>query len=282
MTSQTGILAPVPRAGRYLQLRCTGSAEAALRALSTLDCDPNIVVGIGPGLARLLTLEVPGLRPFPALDGVPMAIPTTPVDLWLWVRGDDSGQVLHRGRQATRELESAFVLDHVVDAFKHRDGRDLSGYVDGTENPEGEDASRAALLADGSSFCSVQQWVHDWATLDAMSRGQQDHAIGRRLSDNEELDDAPPSAHVKRTAQEDFEPEAFVVRRSMPWSTPAANGLMFTAFGATLDAFEAQLRRMCGLDDGIIDGLFQFTRPVSGFYVWCPPVVDGRLVMAPA
>ena len=31
------------------------------------------------------------------------------------------------------------------------------------------------------------------------------------------------------------------------------------------------------LDDGVIDGLFRFTQPVSGAYYWCPPVHDGRL-----
>ena len=53
------------------------------------------------------------------------------------------------------------------------------------------------------------------------------------MSDNEELEDAPESAHVKRTAQEDFEPEAFVVRRSMPWADATSEGLEFVAFGAT-------------------------------------------------
>ncbi len=101
--------------------------------------------------------------------------------------------------------------------------------------------------------------------------------MGRRKSDNEELDDAPESAHVKRTAQESFAPEAFVVRRSMPWSNEQGAGLMFTAFGCTLDAFEAQLRRMSGQEDGITDALYRFSRPITGGYYWCPPVKDGHL-----
>ena len=63
----------------------------------------------------------------------------------------------------------------------------------------------------------------------------------------------------------------------MPWSDPDGEGLVFVAFGQTLDAYEAQLRRMVGLDDGIVDGLFQFSRPLSGGYYWCPPVADGKL-----
>ncbi|HPO21154.1 MAG TPA: Dyp-type peroxidase, partial [Rubrivivax sp.] len=113
--------------------------------------------------------------------------------------------------------------------------------------------------------------------LEAMSRRQQDDAIGRRRSDNAELDDAPASAHVKRTAQESFEPEAFLLRRSMPWCDGLRSGLMFVAFGKSFDAFEVQLQRMLGADDGIADALFGFTRPVSGAYYWCPPLRDGRL-----
>jgi putative iron-dependent peroxidase len=88
---------------------------------------------------------------------------------------------------------------------------------------------------------------------------------------------APPSAHVKRTAQESFEPAAFVLRRSMPWADGQRAGLVFVAFGASLEAFEAQLRRMAGLEDGITDALFGFTRPVTGAYYWCPGMCQGRL-----
>ena len=114
-----------------------------------------------------------------------------------------------------------------------------------------------------------------------MTPRQRDDAIGRRRSTNEEIAEAPLSAHVKRTAQENFEPAAFVVRRSMPWANAMRAGLMFVAFGASLDAFEAQLRRMVGLDDGVTDALFKFTRPVTGAYYWCPGMRRGRLDLAP-
>ncbi|GAG51818.1 unnamed protein product, partial [marine sediment metagenome] len=111
----------------------------------------------------------------------------------------------------------------------------------------------------------------------AMPPDERDHVIGRRLSDNEEMEDAPESAHVKRTAQESFEPEAFLVRRSMPWSGDAGEGLVFVAFAASFDPFEALLKRMVGAEDGVPDALFRFTRPISGSYYWCPPLADGKL-----
>jgi porphyrinogen peroxidase len=82
---------------------------------------------------------------------------------------------------------------------------------------------------------------------------------------------------VKRTAQESFEPEAFVLRRSMPWMMSMQAGLMFVAFGKSFDAFEAQMRRMAGFDDGITDALFTISKPVNGAYYWCPPMRGGQL-----
>jgi putative iron-dependent peroxidase len=88
--------------------------------------------------------------------------------------------------------------------------------------------------------------------------------IGRRLDDNEEIADAPESAHVKRTAQELFDPEAFMVRRSQPWASAEGQGLEFIGYGASLDAFERMMKRMAGIEDGLSDSLFTFSGPVNG------------------
>lgn len=124
---------------------------------------------------------------------------------------------------------------------------------------------------------AAQQWLHDLSHLATLSQAERDDIVDRRQDTNEEFDEAPESSHVKRTAQESFEPEAFVVRRSMPWADADGEGLMFVAFGHSLDAYEAQMRRITGLEDGIIDGLFRYSRPVSGSYFWCPPVKYGHL-----
>jgi putative iron-dependent peroxidase len=101
--------------------------------------------------------------------------------------------------------------------------------------------------------------------------------IGRQRDTNEELDDAPASAHVKRSAQESFDPEAFLVRRSMPWTNSNEQGLEYIAYSHSLDAFEQILRRMLGLEDGIVDALFRFSTPITGAYYWCPSIAAGKL-----
>jgi putative iron-dependent peroxidase len=212
-----------------------------------------------------------------------MPIPATPSALWVWLRGTARGELVLATRRITQILLPVLTLDRVVDVFRYGSGRDLTGYEDGTENPEGEQASAAALVQDtgpshdGGSFAAVQQWEHDFAAFERLSQAARDAAIGRRLHDNVELANAPASAHVKRTAQESFDPPAFLLRRSMPWAEDARAGLLFLAFGKSFDAFETQLRRMVGLEDGIVDALLGFSRPVSGAYFWCPPVRAGRL-----
>ncbi|MCP3868368.1 MAG: Dyp-type peroxidase [Gammaproteobacteria bacterium] len=283
--SQSGILADVPPLARYLFFSLKTGAQPAgvLRTLGETPWNDKVVIGLGLSLIKSLDKKVDGLRTFPTLAGPGLEVPGTPSALWVWLRGEDRGELLHLSRAIEKSLSEAFHLDRAIDAFRYKDSRDLTGYEDGTENPKDEDAVEAAIVqgkgngVDGSSFVAVQQWVHDLDHFQAMPRTEQDNTIGRRIADNEEIDTAPDSAHVKRTAQESFDPEAFLVRRSMPWADETRAGLVFVAFGHTFDAFEAQLRNMVGETDGIVDALFKFTHPISGSYFWCPPTKDGGL-----
>ena len=283
--AQSGILESTPPVARFLMFSLTGQGEArrGLRALRDMTDGRQTVVGLGQSLVLALGATVPGLRTSPSYAGAGLEVPSTPVALWCWLRGDDRGELLHRARRINNALAPAFRLERVIDAFTYGAGRDLTGYEDGTENPKAERASEVAIVRgqggglDGSSFVAVQQWVHDLDHFEAKSPQEQDNTIGRRRSGNDEIEDAPLSAHVKRAAQESFDPAAFVLRRSMPWVDGLRAGLVFVAFGASFDAFETLLGRMVGTEDGVVDALFTFTRPISGAFFWCPGMQDGRL-----
>ena len=283
--TQAGILADVPPMARYLTFTRVPGADPGdvLRSLAEAVDGLDTVLGLGPSLVTAMGHEVAGLRSFPSHAGQGIEVPATPCALWLWLRGGDRGELVHRARLLQQIATPSFQVESVTDAFRFGAGLDLTGYEDGTENPKGNDAVEAAIVRgcgnglDGSSFAAVQRWVHDLGRFESMSQTDQDHTMGRRKSDNEEIEEAPESAHVKRTAQESFDPEAFVLRRSMPWANETSEGLVFVAFGRSLDAFEALLNRMIGSEDGITDALLTFTRPVTGSYFWCPPVKDGQL-----
>ncbi len=278
-TAQPLVLAPVPATARSVTftLRAASDPRAGLDSLSGVIEPATTVFGLGAPLVVALGGEVPGLRAFPALTSGAVFVPSTQAALWLLVRGDDRGEVDDRVRRARSALGDAYRVSDDLDLFKYRDGRDLSGYVDGTENPTDDAAIEAAIGPDGSSFVAVQRWVHDLEWFRRLEQQERDNVIGRRASDNEELDDAPDYAHVKRAAQESYEPPAFMLRRSMPYINRRDKGLLFIAYGESLDRFEHVLRRMTGLDDGVVDGLFRFSRPATGSYFWCPPIDGGRL-----
>lgn len=279
-TAQPAILSKVPEHGTFLVLELSAPTAAAdvLEAIARLPAADDLVIGIGAPLVRGAGKVLPGLRSFPALVAPGIGVPSTQGAVLLFFSGGDGGHRIARARAVMAALGKVRIAEDVV-VFSHDGGRDLTGYEDGTENPE-ERKDEVALVADGpaamGSFVAFQRWVHDVVFFAGLPPGEQDHTIGRSRETNEEIDDAPESAHVKRAAQESFAPEAFMLRRSMPWGSASEHGLAFVAYGASLDPFEAVLRRMCGLDDGIADALFKFTRPLSGGYYFCPPRVAGR------
>jgi putative iron-dependent peroxidase len=283
--SQTAIFEPVPPVGAALVFDLDPGADPApgLRAIAEEPAAGGCVIGIGEPLCRALRGNVAGLRGFPALSGVGVAFPSTQGALWVYLLGAERGEVLDRAMAIQRKLGDGWRLLEEVDAFRYRGGRDLTGYEDGTENPKGDAAVEAAVIADGApgvkggSFVAVQRYVHDLARFNGFDVDARDAIIGRHHDTNEEISDAVATAHVKRSAQESFDPPAFMLRRSMPWGDVREHGLYFVAYVEALDRFERVLRRMAGLDDGEVDGLLRITRAISGGYYFCPPLAGKTL-----
>jgi putative iron-dependent peroxidase len=287
MEPQAGILESVPAVGTHLtfDLRFAADPHSAIQRLAD-EAPPSCVIGLGLSLISALGGTVDSLRAFPALAGKGVETPSTQSALWVWVREPSLSDCFDTSRSIERLLGKDFTIVEEISTFIYRKGHDLSGYEDGTENPKDDAAREAAIVASGpfkgSSFAAVQRWVHDlrqFMSLDVLHR---DQTIGRRFEDNQEIPDAPASAHVRRSAQESFDPPAFMLRRSMPWSEQGQHGLYFLAFAESLDRFERVMQRMVGLEDGVVDALFAFTRPVTGGYFWCPPQRNGRIQLSAA
>lgn len=287
-TPQLGILQPVPTLGRSLTFRMTDHSvlQKALADLRELLPAEAGVVGLGVPVVEALGVKIPGLHSFPDMTNPRCTVPATQEALWVFLRGQTHDALFENTERIKATLAPAFGLVESLDTFMYEGGRDLTGYEDGTENPRDDAAVAAAIVAaengglPGSSFAAVQKWRHDLAGFRRRPKVERDYVIGREQESNEELEEAPDSAHVKRTAQEDFEPPAFMVRRSMPWDNGAERGLLFIAYVNTLSKYEAVMRRMAGFDDGVIDGLFSFSEPLTGGYYWCPPLRDGKLDLA--
>ena len=280
---QRMILEPVPPVASVLvfDLEPATDPRPGLDALRTLPSRTRSVVGIGQPLALALNAKVQGLRGFCALSGVGVSFPSNQGALYVSIGGNEHGEVLDTALEVRRNL-AGFRLLEEVDTFRYRGGRDLTGYEDGTENPRDDLAVEAAIIKEGAglaggSFVAVQRYVHDLDVFGKLEAAARDAIIGRSFETNEEIPDAIASAHVKRSAQESFDPPAFMVRRSMPWGSVSQHGLYFVSYVNELNKFERVLERMAGLEDGVVDGLLSFTRAVSGGYYFCPPMKGDEL-----
>ncbi len=165
-----------------------------------------------------------------------------------------------------------------IAGFVYRDSRDLTGFIDGTENPAIEEAYEVATLGPaergaGGSFALVQRWVHELDRFHALSGEDQEGVIGRTKVDSEELDEGitPPTAHISRVVIEENGAELEIYRRSVPYGTTGELGLQFVAFSADPRRYERMLNRMFGhTDDGLHDRLTEFSRPVASAYYFVP------------
>jgi putative iron-dependent peroxidase len=277
--AQPGLFVEGAQAGISLEWALTGDAGKALATLASL-APGSAVIGIGSPLTKAVGKTVKCLRPFPALSGA-ASMPSTQQALWAYITDQTPGGAFQQAENLDRQLRKSFTLVESQPLFRYRDGRDLTGFKDGTANPPREDAAAVALIAEGEraggSFALVQRYVHARERFFTLSENDQDDVIGRRLSDDEEFEEAPETSHVKRTDQEGFESPAFMLRRSMPWGDLRRHGLQFVAFVADLDIVDLVLRRMCGLIDGKTDALLTFTQAETGGYYYCPPLRDGHL-----
>jgi len=199
-------------------------------------------------------------------------MPATQHDVVLWLSGSAYDVVFDMTRGAITALDPLAAVAREASAWSYRHDRDLTGFVDGTENPSLVDAPEVALVPQGrpgagGSVLLLQQWAHDAAAWEALPVARQEQAMGRTKLDSVELEDRAPSSHVARTDQERF---GDVFRRNMPYGTATDHGTMFVGFSAEQRRLAAMLASMAGLDDGVRDELTYYTRPLSGAYYFVP------------
>jgi putative iron-dependent peroxidase len=238
-------------------------------------------VGIGSDFWDLLSPDrrPAGLRRFRSLEVAGRRAPATDGDALIHLVSRRHDLNVELAMQIRAALGDRVEVMDEVHGFKYRDGRDLTGFLDGTENPKGKARAAVALVGDedrafaGGSYVFTQRYVHDlakWATLGVK---EQEGVVGRRKADSVELSDAvkPPTAHIARTVIEENGEELEIVRHSFPYGTTSERGLFFIAYCRTLDIPERMLARMVGAtDDGLHDRLLEFAHAVSGAYFFAP------------
>jgi putative iron-dependent peroxidase len=290
---QAGIIPEPPPRALFLILRARvpqrdGQAIARVAAgvptlaagVGALDPGAGLTctVGFGPEFWDAISRTRPrGLRPFEAVQHGGRHAPSTGGDLLFHILSNREDLNLELALRIMGRLGEAVDMMDEVHGFRYLDSRDLTGFIDGTENPRGAERAEVALIGDedptfaGGSYVFTQRYVHDlkrWATL---TEPQQEAVIGRRKADSEELGDRPPTAHVSRVVIEEDGHELQIVRHSFPYGTVSEAGLFFIAYTKTLDVPAKMLGRMLGATgDGLHDHLMDYTRAVSGATFFAP------------
>jgi putative iron-dependent peroxidase len=283
-TPQSGLFALGTASHAYLELDARRAeapqeivgAVAALREPRTTIGGVNLVVGFRPELWReLVPEESPsGLEGFNddivGPDGYTM--PATQHDAVLWISGSAYDVVFDVAREAIAALGASASVAEESSSWPYRHDRDLTGFIDGSENPSLVEAAEFAVIPNGipgagGTILLLQKWSHDVAAWEALPVARQEQVIGRTKDESVELDDKPAESHVARTDQDEF---GKIFRRNMPYGTVTDHGTMFVGFSAQQRPLTAMLENMAGLTDGIRDELTVYTTPLTGAYYFVP------------
>jgi putative iron-dependent peroxidase len=262
------------------------------------------VIGIGSDCwDRLYGAPRPaGLHPFTALYGPVHTAPSTPGDLLLHIRAERADLCFELAQRVTEALGAAVTVVDEVHGFKSFDERDLLGFVDGTENPEGAGAFDAVTVGDedatfaGGSYVIVQKYLHDLTSWDALTVEQQERVIGRtKLSDIEiDDDEKAPDAHIALNVIEDADGNQIdIMRFNMPFGAVGVRefGTYFIGYASAPDVIEKMLSNMfLGTDEAAHDRVLDFSTAATGclFFVPTvdmledPPAPDADAAAAPA
>jgi len=244
----------------------------------------SAVVGIGSSLwDRLFAGPRPaGLHEFVPLDGARHHAPSTPGDLLFHLRASTMDLCFELAGKINDRLRGIATVVDETHGFRYFDRRDLLGFVDGTENPEGGAATDAALVGDdepeftGGSYVIVQKYLHDLTTWNALSTEEQERVIGRTKLDDIELDDdvKPVNSHVAlNTIVDDDGTEREIVRANMAFGRFGEGefGTYFIGYAADPDVTEQMLRNMfLGSPEGNYDRILDFSTAVTGTLFFCP------------
>jgi putative iron-dependent peroxidase len=294
-TPQNGIFAQGTHAHYFLELDLrvnvmserTMAAFQRLRAPTVSAGGVNFVLAFGPDVWRAVApQQAPAdLAPFQDIrDASGTRAPAHQHDVWIWINASSADVAFDNARATWLALRDVATLADEQPAFVYRDSRDMTGFIDGTANPEPLDAPGVALVppglpGEGGSHVLAMRWVHNLDAFHGLPIAEQERVIGRTKSDSLEMtaDQMPANAHIARVQVTEGEEELEIYRRSVPYGTVDKHGLYFVAFSAERTRYDRMLERMFGLgQDGVHDRLTDFSRPVSGAFYFAPSLTTLR------
>ena len=274
-----------PGAGSRAVVRgLCGDLAGLVRAVGARDHDGRLTCVVGFGSDAWDVLFGPPrpaeLHPLTEIAAGPRRAVSTPGDVLFHIRAERMDLCFELASQIASRLAGAVTAVDEVHGFRYFDDRDLTGFVDGTENPVGQDAVDATIVGEedpdvaGGSYVLVQKYVHDLAEWEAVPTEEQELIIGRTKLSDIELDDEtkPSNAHNALTVIEEDGEEIDILRHNMPFGDVSGEaGTYFIGYARSPRVLEQMLENMfVGRPPGNYDRLLDFTRPVTGTLFFAP------------
>jgi len=275
---------PGPEHAATIRSFC-GDLSALLRAVEFRDIEGQLscILGFGSTAWNVLfgAPRPAELHAFPEIRAGARHAVSTPGDLLFHIRAKRMDLCFELATQIMARIGDATTPQDEVHGFRYFDDRDLIGFVDGTENPRGEDASTAVFIGEedapfaGGSYVIVQKYLHDLEGWNALSTEEQEKIIGRKKLSDIELDDSikPSSAHNALTTIVEEGKEVKILRDNMPFGsvTQAEFGTYFIGYSRSPRTIETMLENMfVGRPPGNYDRLLDFSRAVTGSLFFVP------------
>ncbi len=206
---------------------------------------------------------------------------STPGDMLWHIRAQRMDLCFELATQIMARLGPAISPVDEAHGFRYFDSRDLIGFVDGTENPKGQDAVDATLITDedpafaAGSYVIIQKYLHDLAGWNALPTEKQEKIVGRTKLNDVELDDKvkPTYAHNALTKIVEDGNEIKILRDNMPFGHAGQKefGTYFIGYSRSPSTIEKMLQNMfVGKPPGNYDRLLDFSRAVTGNLFFVP------------
>lgn len=285
---QSAILPEAGPFAQYTLLKVNQQAERVLEQLKTLpklveelnqtqpDSQLTLSISFSKAFWSQLDAPMPGeLIDFPELGQGDTVAPSSDVDVLVHCHSNRHDLHFYLLRKLLSEVsECVSVVDETY-SYRYLDSRDMTDFVDGTENPKEAAREEVAIIPQGDfvggSYVMIQRFVHNLPSWSRLNVSAQEKVIGRTKADSIELDDVPAASHVGRVDIKEEGKGLKIVRHSLPYgSVSGEHGLLFIAYCNTLHNFKTMLESMYGETDGKTDQLLRFTKAVTGAYLFSP------------
>ena len=259
--------------------------SALLRAVSFRGIEDSLTCILGVGSAawdRLFGAPRPAdLHPFREIRSGTRHAVSTPGDLIFHLRAKRMDLCFELASQIMSRLGGAVTTVDEVHGFRYFDERDLLGFVDGTENPAGDEAADAVFIGDedpafaGGSYVIVQRYLHNLDAWNKIPTETQEKIIGRTKLSDIELDDSikPSCAHNALTVIEENGKEVKILRDNMVFGRPGHGefGTYFIGYSRSPRTIEQMLENMfVGRPPGNYDRILDFSTAVTGSLFFIP------------